>query len=421
MEIGGGAGLTGYLGDFNGKLTRDLQPMASVVARRLLNPWAGFKFNASWGKLKGSSADAESYLPEFRDDQLSPTREGLPYTFSNTLVDVSAVFEYNFLPYGTGRDYRGAKRLVPFIFGGLGGTFVNGGGKSTFTCNVPIGLGVKYKIADRLNEAGRYHKNGKWLPERVRRVLERKTYLGYVYYDGEWYEGSHEAFISEELFDKVQRLRARKSEEHKEHNRRSGMASSYLGGFLICKQCGRKYVKCMSTHTLKDGTKSVYHTYRCQTRAKKNKYYDDGVCSNRNWKMQELDGMVFDQIKKLRLEGVQAEPKMNDETVQSIQLKISDISEQIDRLLSLYSVGDIPLDAVQKKMQALTDQRSKLEDEVDRLQYDTKLSLSEVTPIVESFDEVLDCGDLDDIRTVIGSLIDRIELDGDDVSIYWRF
>ncbi|MBR3472637.1 MAG: outer membrane beta-barrel protein [Prevotella sp.] len=151
MEIGGGAGLTGYLGDFNGKLTRDLQPMASVVARRLLNPWAGFKFNASWGKLKSSSADAESYLPEFRDDQLSPTREGLPYTFSNTLVDVSAVFEYNFLPYGTGRDYRGAKRLVPFIFGGLGGTFVNGGGKSTFTGNVPIGLGMKYKIADRLN------------------------------------------------------------------------------------------------------------------------------------------------------------------------------------------------------------------------------------------------------------------------------
>ena len=277
------------------------------------------------------------------------------------------------------------------------------------------------KIADRLNEAGRYHKNGKWLPERVRRVLERKTYLGYVYYDGEWYEGSHEAFISEELFDKVQRIRGRKSEEHKEHNRRSGLASSYLGGFLICKKCGRKYVKCMSTHTLKDGTKSVYYTYRCQTRAKKNKYYDDGVCSNRNWKMQELDGMVFDQIKKLRLEGVQAEPKMNDETVQSIQLKISDISEQIDRLLSLYSVGGIPLDAVQKKMQALTDQRSKLEDEVDRLQYDTKLSLSEVTPIVESFEGVLDSGDLDDIRAVIGSLIDRIELDGDDVSIFWRF
>ena len=131
--------------------------------------------------------------------------------------------------------------------------------------------------------------------------------------------------------------------------------------------------------------------------------------------------MVFDQIKKLRLEGVQAEPKMNDETVQSIRLKISDISEQIDRLLSLYSVGDIPLDAVQKKMQALTDQRSKLEDEVDRLQYDTKLSLSEVTPIVESFEGVLDSGDLDDIRAVIGSLIDRIELDGDDVSIFWRF
>ena len=67
------------------------------------------------------------------------------------MVDLCATYEYNFWPYGTGRDYRGAKRLTPFIFGGLGATFVKTDSKNVFTANLPIGIGVKYKLADRLN------------------------------------------------------------------------------------------------------------------------------------------------------------------------------------------------------------------------------------------------------------------------------
>ena len=152
MEIGGGAGLTGYLGDFNGNLTKGLQPMVSAIWRNLFNPHAGLKVSASWGKLKGSSKNAETYYPEFRPDDLSPKRDVLPYDINRTLVDASCVFEYNFWPYGTGRDYRGAQRLTPFIFAGFGVTYVSGGdAKNVFTGNVPLGVGVKYKLANRLN------------------------------------------------------------------------------------------------------------------------------------------------------------------------------------------------------------------------------------------------------------------------------
>ncbi|GJG36339.1 type IX secretion system protein PorG [Prevotella lacticifex] len=145
MEIGVGGGLMGYLGDFNGNLTKDLQPMASVVARYNFNPYYGLKFNLQTGKMKGSSADVKTYYPAFATK---------PYEFSNTLVGLDITFEYNFWPYGTGRDYRGAQRLTPFIFGGLGGTYVsikNGDKKSDFSANVPIGIGLKYKINKRMN------------------------------------------------------------------------------------------------------------------------------------------------------------------------------------------------------------------------------------------------------------------------------
>lgn len=141
MEVGAAVGLMGYHGDFNGSLTKDLQPMGSLVARYIFNPYMGLKANVSYGMLKGSSADVKTWYPEYRT----------PYSFSNKLVDLDVVYEYNFWPYGTGRDYRGAKRLTPYLLLGLGGTFVKTEQKNVFTANLPIGVGVKYKVGARVN------------------------------------------------------------------------------------------------------------------------------------------------------------------------------------------------------------------------------------------------------------------------------
>lgn len=142
MEIGVGAGMVSYEGDFNGSIVKNMQPSASLILRRIFNPYMGVKLDVMYGKLKGSSADVKTYYSGYDDN---------PIEFSNTLLDAGLTFEYNFWPYGTGREYRGAKRLTPFVFLGIGATYVTGGGENAFTANVPIGLGVKYKIGKRLN------------------------------------------------------------------------------------------------------------------------------------------------------------------------------------------------------------------------------------------------------------------------------
>lgn len=142
MEIGGGVGMVSYQGDFNGKITSGMQPAGAIVWRRLLNPYMGFRVTGMMGKLKGDATRVETYYPD------ETTRA---YSFDRSLTDVSVTYEYNFWPYGTGRDYRGAKRVTPFVFGGIGATYVSGGEKKVFTANVPIGLGIKYKLKERLN------------------------------------------------------------------------------------------------------------------------------------------------------------------------------------------------------------------------------------------------------------------------------
>lgn len=140
-EIGGGIGLTGYLGDFNSSLTKSLQPAATLLYRRNLSPWYGLKVDATYSQLKGSYKDESTFYPEYDKE----------FSFKRSMADLNISFEYNFWPYGTGNDYRGAQRVTPFIFLGLGATAAFGEGKTTVTANVPIGVGVKYKVADRVN------------------------------------------------------------------------------------------------------------------------------------------------------------------------------------------------------------------------------------------------------------------------------
>ena len=124
MEMGGGIGLLGYLGDYNNNLTRCLQPLFTLSMRRNFNPYTAIEWGAGIGQLKGNARQATTY---------TPTMGSYPAQFSHTLVDAHATFEYH--------------------FAGVGATYVKGTQKKLFTANIPLGIGVKYKINKRVNAA----------------------------------------------------------------------------------------------------------------------------------------------------------------------------------------------------------------------------------------------------------------------------
>lgn len=141
MEIGAGIGAVTYLGDFNGNIFHKMQPMGSLVAKYRMNPRMALAMNVSYGQLKGASRNAESYYPGLAD-----------YSFKSSLTDVGLRYEYNFWPYGTGKEYRGAQRLTPYIYIGIGVTVAKPN-TTEVAMNMPLGGGVKYKMADRVNLA----------------------------------------------------------------------------------------------------------------------------------------------------------------------------------------------------------------------------------------------------------------------------
>lgn len=97
-EVGGGVGLVTYYGDFNGSPFKNMQPMFTLLGRYKFNPRMAVAMNVSYGKIKGTSKDAKTYLPITEE-----------MSFNHGLVDVGVRYEYNFWPYGTGKEYRRRK------------------------------------------------------------------------------------------------------------------------------------------------------------------------------------------------------------------------------------------------------------------------------------------------------------------------
>lgn len=149
MEIGAAAGAMTYQGDFSGSLVKNVQPAAGLVWRYLFNPRNALRVQGTYGKLKGNSDNSETWYPDYTGTDVTQRAH---YDFTSTVFDVSVVYEYNFLPYGTGRDYFRAKRFTPFVFIGLGVTNAKpSNGDSNMSLSFPFGLGIKYKMGTRAN------------------------------------------------------------------------------------------------------------------------------------------------------------------------------------------------------------------------------------------------------------------------------
>lgn len=141
-ELGVGLGLVSYHGDLGGGILSNVKPLYSVVARYRFNPRIGLALYAGYGTISGSSENTDTWYPDI---------DGKTIEFSNSLIDASLRLEYNFWPYGTGREYRGAKPLSPYIAIGLGFSHSDTPKGGVFTTQMPIGAGVKYKVSARLN------------------------------------------------------------------------------------------------------------------------------------------------------------------------------------------------------------------------------------------------------------------------------
>lgn len=288
--------------------------------------------------------------------------------------------------------------------------------------------GTPLRTIERLfAEKGYKHKHGEWDAKTMRRVLRNKLYIGMIKHNDDWYPGLHNRVFDDPTFDRINRLLDNRVEQYKQSGVKPGVQTTYLGGLLFCKHCGAKFAK--NTWPQRNGSRTMVYT--CYSRSKKMvKMIKDPNCKNKNWKMDELDNLVFEEIRKLAMDpdyitNAKAEKEKHSDAADKVALlrkEIEKLDAQISRFMDLYGIGKFTIDQVSNKVDPLNMERSKLEKEIEFLTASTgDLTEEEAIRVINSFADILDKGDFNEIRLTIETLINKIVIDNDDVYIHWNF
>lgn len=287
--------------------------------------------------------------------------------------------------------------------------------------------GASYtSIRDQFNAKGYRNKYGIWKTGRVIGVLTNPLYIGYITFDGVMYEGQHEPIIDRETFEEVGKIVKARHEDFVRRRSLYGKGGEVLAGIIFCARCGARYGAVSDT---KKGSPHRYRYYVCYSRRKSNKnMIKIPDCMNDYYRVEKLDNIIFDEIRKLAMDPayLQEIAGASDESdlakIEVLRSQVEKIEGQISRFMDLYGVGEFTVDQLTSKIKPLNEERATLQIEINALEEGLKsTSIPEVKQTVESFGEALERGNKEELKALIRSLIEYIEIDGQDITIHWRF
>ena len=275
-------------------------------------------------------------------------------------------------------------------------------------------------IATLVTEKGYRHKHGEWDAKTIRRVLSNPLNIGLIKNRDKWYKGIHKAIFDKKTYDDIMAIM---NERKEKYGTTYKPYSSLLGGILYCKHCGGKYAR--------QGNGNGLYYYSCYSRNKsQKKMIKDPNCKNKNYRMLDLDFKVISAITQLSIDTEYIEQMKNEkpvnnvgEKIKAINAEIEGITSQISNLMNLYSLGNMPIEDINKNISALDETRTALKKELDSLEIPDTEEEGMTVEQIQTLASLLNNKDLtlEDKRNIVQSLIYYIEIDNENVVIHWKF
>lgn len=273
-------------------------------------------------------------------------------------------------------------------------------------------------VTDRLNAEGytnRYGSYSSW--SSVRNILENETYLGRIHYGDVVYENAHEALVTEEQFEAVQRLRKSRRDQY---GQSAFQSKHLLTGMLYCGHCGGRYY-------LRNSGRYTY--YACYSRSKQIKsMIKDPNCKNKNWKGPELEEKIDAQIVALLqspdiAEELAAQKPKKVQTNENavLEKRIAEIDRQINKLMGLYQNDDIPAEVLGQNINKLYNEKNSLTAKLTPVEEDPDRPFDLVQELIADASQIWEFADVAQRRRIMQSLISKIIITDDDVKIEWAF
>lgn len=259
----------------------------------------------------------------------------------------------------------------------------------------------------------------------IRRVLRNPVYMGYVTLGTEIYKGVHEAIISEtDWYLAAAILEHNKNIDKRSYTFRAAgtTADNLLTGLLFCGDCGaRMYARKVSKTKKKYICHSVARTSKAMIKSDN--------CTNRlhPYTVEQLDTMIIDEIKKLALDQSAFESMVTElreatpDELDGYEERLEEIERQISRLLNLYQLGIMEISEFQDRITDLKEEKEKIQAEMERQEASAAMPLEIAWKHITTLSSVLENGDTEEVHKIIHTLVDKVVVLNNDVTIYWSF
>ncbi|MDO4481458.1 MAG: recombinase family protein [Bacillota bacterium] len=249
----------------------------------------------------------------------------------------------------------------------------------------------------------------------VMNILQRKSNIGIIEYNGEEYRGRHEPIIDRETFNKTAEeisLRSVKRTNHTDY---------LLSGLLYCGKCGAKmrYQKWGGR-----GSKIV-----CYSQQKSKRYLvKDENCPQKKIWADEVERIVIDA-----LFGMKPDPEasakaagakesgpesLSGEIISVLEKRAEELSRRIRRLYKLYAENENEL-----LLESINEYRAELESvhkDIEREKNENAIALKR-KKLDDMLTEIKDCWEymsFSERKAVIRAVINRIVINGDRIDIF---
>lgn len=260
-------------------------------------------------------------------------------------------------------------------------------------------------------------------------ILQNKLYVGMIKYGGEWYPGAHEPIIDLETFAAVQEKYQSYIKTFGKSQRKPFQGTTLLSGLLYCSHCGARYYLQCATRMRSNGNKVSYKSYRCYSKSGQKKMIRDTSCPSRGWKMDELNNLVIQEIKKLSLDPRAIDclyesslGKSDNDDSQIIDRRLAEIDRQIDKLLDLYQLGTLDMAKLSFRMESLNSEKTALEKELEcSKKPHPALSPNEAKAIVSDAASIFQNGTPEAQQALVRSLITKIVIYDEKLEFHWSF
>ncbi len=290
------------------------------------------------------------------------------------------------------------------------------------------GMGIR-KIAGQLNnEAIQTRRGGRWSMVTVRDILRNRAYLGHYSRFGTTVTGSHPALVSADDFRRIQdRLQT-----HHGAVRTRTVQPFLLSGLLYCGRCHNKLIGVSRRQqwVTKAGEKksAAYRYYQCESRT------NQSACSYNTQRAPDLEERVRQALRdddrpvtRLRragnvdsylvdlmaqVERIESRMKRNRRQVEELVADAAHGHITLERMRSLGSELAVEHQQLEAELAAAKDRLQAQQDEAERRRHLETLR----ERLLREWEQI----PFENLQAGLRDVIDRIEVDGEDVRVFLR-